>query len=260
MIAPIFTAALCIMFASLVGVFTVNTLWRNSITQHLPYLVSFSAGVFMFTIGFMTIEAFHLLENLLLICALVVTGYVTAWLIHHLMPAFHHHHDSDCHTSSSSSVRILLGDALHNAADGLILVPAFLVSPWLGVGTAISLFAHELLQEISEFFVLKSTGLSTLRALSYNFIVSSTILLGVLLGYTLSNTLFIQGVLLALAAGFFANIVFSDLLPHKHSHNKSNMLVHLLLIVAGLLLIGLINTGLTHQHTHTELSAPTTQQ
>lgn len=237
--------ALLIMSASLVGVFTINSLLGEKIQKNLPHLISFSAGVFLFTAVFMMIESMHILENIFYVGALVVMGYLGAIAINKILPHFHHHHDDDC-AGHIQGKRVLIGDSIHNIADGLILVPAFLVSPWLGVGTALSIFVHELLQELSEFFVLRNAGYSVKKALFYNLLTSSTIFIGIGVSLFLSKTDSLEAILLSISAGFFLQLVFSDLLPHKPHASKKELGTHILLIIIGLLLIGLINTLFAH--------------
>ena len=67
-----------------------------------------------------------------------------------------------------------MGDAIHNVHDGIILVPAFLVSPVVGFGTALAILFHETVQEIAEFFILLGAGYSIKKALLLNLIVSTT--------------------------------------------------------------------------------------
>lgn len=246
----IFGAAILIMLVSVVGVLSMNQLVGELIKKHLPYLISFSAGVFLFTAGFLVIESVHVLDNMAITAAAVVGGYLAAVLVSRLMPGFHHHHDEECAGHTRSGRRVLWGDAIHNTVDGLILVPAFMVSPWLGLGTAVSIFAHEFLQELSEFFVLRSSGYSVRTALLWNFVSSSTILVGVVLGYWLSDSLLVQGILLGLSAGFFVQIVFTDLLPTHGRVGGKQVLTHIGFLLLGLGLIAAVNLTLTHDHEH----------
>ena len=69
----------------------------------------------------------------------------------------HHHHDHCCgHVHKPQ--KILIGDGIHNIADGLVLAASFAVSPLAGAGVFFSILIHEFLQESSEFFVLKAAG------------------------------------------------------------------------------------------------------
>jgi zinc transporter ZupT len=134
---------------------------------------------------------------------------------------------------------MLLGDAVHNIADGIILVPAFLAGAWVGVGTAFAIFIHELVQEIAEFFVLKEAGYSTRAALTRNFAASSTILLGVILAASLASVETLEAPLLAFAGGAFVYIILRDLLPSilRSIHTEGRPLRF---VVAALLGVGLL--------------------
>lgn len=249
MILYIISAAIVIMVASLAGVLLFNKFTKGRIEGYLPHLISFSAGVFVFTVGFLIIEALHALEHAWVVALFVLAGFAIAKIIDIALPHFHHHHDNDCgeHTAGK---RVLIGDAIHNVADGIILVPAFMVSPWLGLGTALSIFVHEFLQELSEFLVLKHSGYSTNKALLYNFLVSATILIGVGIGLMMAQTSFIEGALLAASAGFFLQLLFSDLLPHRREKAKQEIALHAGIVLVGVLLLAGINSLFSHGHNH----------
>ena len=250
------SSGLLIVLASLAGVLFVAKKQEAFVSKNLPYLISFSAGVFLFTAGFMTLESYHLFENIWYVLTGVISGYLLAVLLVKALPQMHHHHkDDECNTHTSGR-NVLIGDAIHNVADGLILVPAFLVSPLLGIGTAFALFVHEFLQEVSEFFVLKQAGYSTKRALTLNVLVSLAIFIGIGIGLLISETILLQAILLSLSAGFFAYIISHDLFPHeKVTNDKSQAPLHILLLIAGVMLIGGVNYATagyhSHEHAHT---------
>lgn len=143
---------------------------------------------------------------------------------------------------------MMLGDAVHNIGDGLLLVPAFAVSTQAGIAAAVAIFFHEFVQEISEFFVLKQAGYSTKEALGKNFIVSSTILIGVFLSLTLSSVDGLADLLIPFAAGGFLHVILRDLIPHAvrsvKRHGKSH--IH----VASLILGATIMLGMTLAFPH----------
>ena len=243
-----------IMLASLLGVLLTSKKAEGKIKENLPYLISFSAGVFLFTSFFLIFESFEIFNSIWKVTGLVLTGYLAALFASYMFPRFHHHHNDDncCDEHKHGGKNILLADSIHNIADGLILVPAFLVSPALGFGTAFSIFIHESLQEISEYFVLRKSGFSVKKALLYNFIVSSTILLGIAIGFLISETVILQGILLSLSAGFFLYIISHDFLPKRdHSKDlKSECVKHTSLIIVGVVLIGVINYLVSDGHSH----------
>ena len=78
------------------------------------------------------------------------------------------------------------------------------------------------------FFVLRQAGYSVIKALTVNFAASSTILIGVALGYVALDSHEIEILLLAFSSGFFLHVVFHDLLPKPTDHqNKNSFFKHL---------------------------------
>ena len=251
MIIEIVIASLFIMSASLAGVLFTNRLAKDFLSTRLHLLISFSAGVFLVTAGALAFEVFEIITEPFLAALLIALGYLAAIVLHHSLPETHHHHDEGCHNSLGAK-KILIGDAIHNVADGFILVPAFLGGPVLGITVAVSIFVHEFLQEIAEFFVLKQAGFSTKKALLANFAVSSTILIGVALSYLALSSERLEGVFLAVSAGFFAHIVIHDLFPRKQAGTNKGYAEALLMVAIGAILMFTINSVLSESHGHTE--------
>ncbi len=256
MLIEILLAAGAITVASLVGVLFTAKVAREFLSSRLSFLVSFSAGVFLVTSGALALEVFEIYEGALWQgIGLILVGYGLAWFVEKMLPESHHHHDPydhDGHTHTKVGARkLLIGDAIHNIGDGIILVPAFLVSPALGLAVTASIFIHETLQEISEFFVLKQAGYSTRRALTLNFLTASTIFIGVALSYAAIATEEMEGLLLAVAAGFFIHVVVHDLLPRPHHHETTKRFFqHVIFVAVGLMLMAGIASALSESHTH----------
>ena len=156
--------------------------------------------------------------------------------------------DGHFHTGLDAR-RIMASDALHNLGDGILLAASFTVSSSLGVLTVLSVFVHELVQEMSEFFVLKQAGYSTKKALILNFAFSGTILLGALGSFFLLESFeVVEAPLLGFASGAFLVVVFHDLIPHsvRISRQKNLYLSHLVWFLAGALLMFVINIFVAH--------------
>jgi zinc and cadmium transporter len=253
MLLEILLAAVVVMLASLIGVLFVGKVARQFLEERLSYLISFSAGVFLVTAGALTLEVFEIYESLVGIgVAFILMGYALAWLLESMIPETHHHHDPACgHGHGKGARKLMVGDAIHNIGDGIILVPAFLVSPALGIAVTASIFIHEALQEVSEFFVLKQAGYSTKKALCINFAISSTILIGVALSYLALASHDLEGVLLAVSAGFFLHVVLHDLLPKRAEHETAGVFTkHLIVLAIGLVLMASVNYILRASHAH----------
>jgi zinc transporter ZupT len=136
--------------------------------------------------------------------------------------------------------RILFSDGLHNIGDGLLLVAAFQVSTAAGISAGVAVFVHEIVQEVSEFFVLRSSGLSVTKALLYNFAVSATILIGVSAGLlAVASIPAIRVPLLGVAGGSFLVVVGHDLIPHstRQAQSKEDTLVHVGWFLCGVIMM-----------------------
>lgn len=249
-------AALAIMLVSLIGKITTLRSIGPWVERNLNYLVSFSAGVFVIIALDLGRESLELSSSPVTALAAIFGGLLLMHIISHMFPEMHHHHETgdpeDQHAHVSGK-RILISDALHNIGDGFLLVPAFFVSPILGAITAFAIFIHELAQEISEFFVLRQAGYSVRKALTLNFAVSSTILIGVLGGYFLSQSEQLLGGLLGIAAGAFIYVVSRDLIPNSIEASRTERRVSPFILAA---LLGMIFfTGITslvsHEHEET---------
>lgn len=253
MISEVLIAAGLVMSTSLVAVIFVQKNAMNYLEERLSFLVSFSAGVFLITSGALALEVFSLASSLWVGALLVSLGYLLAWLIQVIMPETHHHHSH--HEASPNehfhgkARNLIIGAGIHNIADGVILVTAFSASPALGLAVTTSIVIHEALQEVSKFFVLKQAGFSTVKALGTNLLVSSTILVGVALGYFALTSNELEVLLLAVSSGFFFHVVIHDLLP-KRSHHESlpTFIKHILLLVVGAILMGFIANALNEGH------------
>ena len=115
----------------------------------------------------------------------------------------------------------LLGDAVHNLLDGVVIVSAYALDIRVGVATTIAILFHEIPQEMGDFGVLVHGGLSRKKALFFNFVTALTALIGALLTMVLIN--FAQQLtvfLIPFSAGTFIYIAGSDLIPQLHKENE----------------------------------------
>jgi len=169
------------------------------------------------------------------------------------MPESHHHHDPSDHSHTHSREggrRVMIADGLHNTADGIILASAFALDIRVGVVVTIGIVVHEIVQEISEFFVLREAGYTAKEALIKNFFVSATILIGIAIGTSLSQVAGFESLLIGLAAGGFLYVVFLDLVPHSFEkcHSRHSFLSHGFAAVLGIVLMFGINSVSAFAH------------
>lgn len=228
------------MVASLAG---VTLLWKGAgefVEKNLKFLVSLSAGVFVVVAYQMVLETLEHSTGKWQGIPWIIVGAVGAYVIFKFLPSFHHHHDVQGENQPHSRLdvrRIIVGDGIHNVADGILIASSFALSPILGVITTASIFFHEVVQEASEFFVMKQAGYSTKKALTVNFAVSSTILIGSLGAFLLLEQFeMLEVPLLGISAGVFLLVVLFDLIPHsvRHSRKRIHHIIHLACFVVGI--------------------------
>uniref|UniRef100_A0A2C9K5W8 Uncharacterized protein n=1 Tax=Biomphalaria glabrata TaxID=6526 RepID=A0A2C9K5W8_BIOGL len=109
------------------------------------------------------------------------------------------------------AVMIILGDGLHNLADGLAIGAAFSGSISVGVGTSIAVFCHELPHELGDFAVLIKSGMSIKKALGLNFLSALTAFIGLYVGIVVSANDVVRAWIFAITAGMFIYIALVDL-------------------------------------------------
>ena len=243
-------ASVLVMLVSLSGKLVT---WRQAgpfIERNLHFFVSFAAGVMLVVAWNLSGEIIEHAGSLSQGFPWIVLGAVVVLVAFRYIPQFHHHHHSHDHTHSYIDVnRVLASDAIHNMGDGVVIVVSFAASPLLGLASTFSIMVHEMLQEISEFFVYREAGLPVRTALILNFLTSSTILIGTFGAYFLLERF--EGLevpLLGLSVGAYLIVVFHDLLPHSLSNigGLRHLLKHIGYFALGLALMALVVTYLPH--------------
>jgi zinc and cadmium transporter len=152
-------------------------------------------------------------------------------------------HERDCPRHQNASAQlIIIGDAFHNAIDGIVIASAFFASVEFGILVTLSVFAHEIPQEIADFGVLINNGMKKSKALLYNMLSGAVAIPAGIIAYvTLEKTQQLIPYFLAFSASSFIYIALADLVPqmHKKTHPKDSAF-QLTLIIAGILIIYLI--------------------
>jgi len=132
---------------------------------------------------------------------------------------WHHCHDGDCQVHHAQGQLILIGDALHNIIDGVVIAAAFLASIPIGISTAVAVILHETFQEVGDLAILVSSGYTRRQALLYDVLSGLTAVLAAVIAYFALDR--ISGALpyvLALSAAGFLYIALADLVPLQHRH------------------------------------------
>jgi zinc and cadmium transporter len=225
-----------ISLVSILGIFTIY-LTKKHMSKLLLFLVSLSTGT-LFGGAFLHLlpEAFEKLGLGIEVGIYLLTGILTFFVLEKFI------HWRHCHVPTSKShphpfaYMNLVGDALHNLIDGLIIGTTYLVSIPLGITTSLAVLFHEIPQEIGDFGVLIHGGFKKTKALFFNFLTATTAILGAILGLWLGSALdFFVVFIVPFTAGGFIYIAGSDLIPELHKESKpSRSLLQFIGIIIGI--------------------------
>jgi len=217
----------------------------------LPHMVSFAIGTLLGA-AFLGLLP-HALESPASpgahdIMKTTLIGILTFFMLEKLVIWRHCHtvecevHGSDDHQhehTTPAGTLVLVGDAVHNFVDGILIAAAFMTDIHLGVVTALAVAAHEIPQEVGDFAILIESGFSRAKAFAFNIIASLTTVVGALLAYFSLQTVeaFVPYVL-AIAASSFIYVAVADLIPGLHKRTEVIESVRqIVLIASGVLLI-----------------------
>ncbi len=231
-------------------------LTKDILRKVLIYFVSFAAGT-LFGDAFI-----HLLPEVVeetgftfTISFSILFGIVFMFIVEKMIHWHHCHHGTvkkhDCEHDVLKQHKLhpqpfalmnLLGDAVHNFIDGLIIGASYLISIPAGIATTIAVILHEIPQELGDFGVLLHGGFTKRKALWFNFITALTAVLGAVVALLLEKyvehiTLF----LVPFAVGGFIYIAGADLIPelHKDTSTKKSIL-QIIMFVLGILVMVLL--------------------
>lgn len=203
--------------------------------QLVPFLVSYATGTLLAAalLGLLprAIEQGGLMPGL----GGLLAGLVIFFVLERLLIWRHCHIEGACEVHGSTGYLILVGDALHNFVDGIVIAAAFLASVPLGIATGVAVIAHEVPQEVGDFAVLLESGFERRRALYWNLVSGSATIPGALLAYVaLQQMQEIVPMILALSAASFLYIGLADLIPGLHRRiGPEPGLIQLLLLLTG---------------------------
>ena len=154
-------------------------------------------------------------------------------------------HDNARRKASGSLV--LVGDALHNVLDGVLIAAAFLTDVHLGIVTAVAIMAHEIPQEVGNFAVLLHSGVSRGRALALNLLTSLTAVIGGVVGFfALETAVRLLPFALAVAASSLLYVAVADLIPGLHRRTDARSGVTQVLLIG----LGVAVITFAERHAH----------
>lgn len=212
-------AATGVALASLIGAFVFGG--HKGLVGVERFVIPVSVGVFL------SLVLFELIPETLAASpewggVAVAVGFISFYVLAQVLHKRFHALGADDCDRKSAAVLLLIGDAFHNLADGIILGGAFLIDPTVGVATAIGLALHEIPQEIVEFGIFIRAGYTRMQAALRNLLSASSIIVGTVLTMLVAKN---GGewvwVLTGIAAGNLLFLAASDLLPRIHGNLKN---------------------------------------
>lgn len=231
----IFGSVILVSILSIVGALPL-LVTRNVPKKALLLLLSLSVGTLLGSVFLHfipeTISHGYTLE----IAMYVLIGFFAFFIIEKLVHNHHHQKLQEAHHHAYHLAPInLIGDAIHNFIDGLIIASSYLVSIPLGIAATVSVMVHEIPQEIADFGILLYAGLSKKKALAYNLIAAASAIVGATAGLLLiSVSDAFSEFIIPFTAGAFIYIGASNLIPELHKeHGIKQAAIQLLAAAAG---------------------------
>ena len=209
--------------------FAIGALLGAALLALLPHAITVNENVDMHDLGLtilIGLLGFFLLEKMVL---------------------WRHCHSSHCevhspgedtehnhtHGKDASGTLIIIGDAVHNLVDGVLIAAAFMTDIDLGIVTALAVAAHEIPQEIGDFAILLNSGYNRGRALFFNILASMATLVGAIIAYySLQSMQHALPYILAIAASSFIYIAVADLIPGLHKKTELRETVQQITLIA----------------------------
>lgn len=234
---------------SLAGLLTLS-MSESRMRRLATFFVSFAAGAllgdtFIHLIPeiFSDARGSDALRASLLILAGILLFFIVEKLLRHQHGLLHRHHHHETVERPPLAALNLLGDAIHNYIDGLLIGASWLASPELGITTTIAVLLHEIPQELGDFGILIHSGLTARQAVLLNVGSAAVAILGtataVLAGAIAHER--VTELLIPVTAGGFVYIAAANLIPElQHDRSLRALGVQTVLISAGIAVMALL--------------------
>jgi len=142
-------------------------------TKLVASLISYATGTLLAAALLGMIPKALSLSDPLIICSFILGGIILFFFLEKLV-IWRHCHEKKCEIHSAAGPILLIGDAIHNFIDGIVIASSFIISIPIGILVSLSVIAHEVPQEVGDFAVLLENGYSKRKAFFFNFLSSSS--------------------------------------------------------------------------------------
>jgi zinc and cadmium transporter len=162
-----------------------------------------------------------------------------------------HEHAMHAHAPADygrSGLMILIGTAVHNLCDGIVIAASFLADARLGWAATIAIVAHAVPQQVGDFAVLLHSGFTRSKAFAYNVSAGTATLVGALAGhFALAQMQSALPAFLAIAAASLLYVAVADLIPSLHARPQPlETAKQTLLMALGVAVIAAVDLLVTH--------------
>lgn len=245
-------AALVVSLLSLVGLIFLF-LSKSRLEQVIPYVVALATGILLGNAFFHLIpDSVDQGTSTFFAVGGISLGLIAFWLFDRVLLPRDTVNTIDTTPLKSIGKLNLIGDGFHNFIDGLVIGGSFLISPEVGMATTVAILIHELPQELGDTGTLIFSGYSPKQVVKLNFLVSTSVIPGVLFVFLLNQWLEIQaGFLLGFTAGGFIYMAVGNLIPSLYRHARGNFRIqvfHMVFFLIGLGFIQIITPDHSHGH------------
>ncbi|MEM0084249.1 MAG: ZIP family metal transporter [Candidatus Methanomethylicia archaeon] len=241
---------------SLIGVFALS-LKEGKLHKILFILLGFSGGVILGSALLdllpESIEISRSSIEELQTFIYITFGFILFFILERFIYWYHghgHHEEieEECKRIRKMELKELIalnviGDAIHNFLDGMIISASYLTSIELGITTTIAVIFHELPQEIGDFGILIYGGLNVTKALMLNLLSALTSFIGVLviqMAYSIIENISLM--IIPMACGGFIYLAASEIIPElQKERNFRRAFIQLVFFQLGIILIWLLN-------------------
>jgi zinc and cadmium transporter len=245
-----FLSVVAVSAVSLVGLLTLS-MSEVRARRLATFFVSFAAGALLGdTFIHLVPEIFEdahdgdALRASLFILAGILLFFVVEKLLRHHHGLLHRHHHSEPPARPELAGVNLLGDAIHNYIDGLLIGASWLAGPELGISTTVAVLLHEIPQELGDFGILVHSGLTVRQAVLLNAGSAAVAILGTTTAVLASAVAHerVTELLVPITAGGFVYIAAADLIPElQHDRSFRALVVQTMLISGGIAVMALLH-------------------
>ena len=248
-IALAFVSVTIVGAVSLAGLLTLS-MSEDRVRRLAAFFVSFAVGallgdafIHLVPSIFANARGRDALRGSLLILAGMLLFFVVEKLLRHQHGLLHRHHHRETVARPELAAVNVLGDAIHNYIDGLLIGGSWLVSVEMGIATTVAVLLHEIPQELGDFGILIHSGLTVRQATLLNAGSAAVAILGTATAVAAATVVHerVTELLVPLTAGGFVYIAAANLIPElQHDRSLRALAIQTALIAAGIVVMALL--------------------